>query len=203
MSILTTRKAVKVFQKNHQISRHILNQILTDTMKAPSSFNLQPWHFVVIETIAGKKKLQPCLYGNQSQLETSSAMILILGNTQKNETKEAILRPSFALQKIPTDIQNQLLKRIHLVYSNQTKTELQNELFLECGIVALQLMLAAQSYGYDTCPIGGFNHKIINQILSIDPKYIPTLIVAIGKPLSSHQTSDTFRLPFNQITTYL
>ncbi|MBS2126522.1 nitroreductase family protein ['Fragaria x ananassa' phyllody phytoplasma] len=203
MSILTTRKAVKLFQKNHQIPRHILNQILTNTMKAPSSFNLQPWHFVVIETITGKKKLQPCLYGNQSQLETSSAMILILGNTQKNETKEAILKPYFSLQKIPTNIQNKLLKRIDLVYSNQTKIELQNELYLECGIVALQLMLAAQSCGYDTCPIGGFNHKIINQNLSIDPKYIPTLIVAIGKPFSSHQTSDTFRLPFNQITTYL
>ncbi|WP_425312274.1 nitroreductase family protein [New Jersey aster yellows phytoplasma] len=62
-----------------------------------------------------------------------------------------------------------------------SQSKLKNELFLEGGIGALQLMLAAKKYGYDVCPMGGFNAKKINEGLNIDFQYLPVLLVAIGK----------------------
>ncbi|AGL90208.1 nitroreductase family protein [Candidatus Phytoplasma australiense] len=203
-NILTSRKAVKVFKKNHIIPQNILDQILTDTMKSPSTFNLQPWHFFVINSVSSKDKLKSCLYGNKSQLETSSAIILVSGNIQKNDTKEEILRESFAFHKTPKLIQQQLLSKIDLLYQKKPYEEIKNEIFLECGLVSLQLMLVAKTYGYDTCPIGGFNDKIINQIFNIDKKFIPILLIALGK--SSEETllqSPSFRLSFDKVTTYL
>ncbi|WP_349401609.1 nitroreductase [Candidatus Phytoplasma solani] len=203
MNILTLRRSIKVFQKNHLIPKNILEQILTDTMRAPSSFNLQPWHFFVIENEASKAKLKPCLYGNNSQLETSSAVILVCGNIKKNETKEPILRQSFTEAQMPLIIQEQVLAQVDLLYRNKDQEEIKNELFLECGIVSLQLMLVAKSYGYDSCPVGGFNSKIINPTFNIDENLVPVLLIALGKSIETQTLPPTFRLPFDKVTTFL
>ncbi|WP_373402790.1 nitroreductase family protein [Candidatus Phytoplasma solani] len=203
MNIITSRKAVKVFQKNHLIPQNVLSQILSDTMRAPSSFNLQPWHFFVIINQAAKNKLKPCLYGNEPQLETSSALILVCGNSLKNETKEPILRQSFAAKQIPMEFQNQILAQIDLLYKQKSSEEITNEIFLECGIVSLQLMLAAKSHGYDTCPMGGFNHRTIKEALGIAKNYVPALLIAIGKSDPTKPLLPSFRLPFDKVTTYL
>ena len=52
-----------------------MTEILTQATLAPSSVNMQPWRFVVIESDEAKATLAPLAKFNQSQVETSSAMI--------------------------------------------------------------------------------------------------------------------------------
>ncbi|CAP18473.1 nitroreductase [Candidatus Phytoplasma mali] len=198
MNLLTSRRAIRTFENNHKIPRNVFKKILKDTSYAPSSFNLQPWHFFIIETLENKKKLAICLNnGNRSQLETSSAMILIFGDINKKELKTKIYND------LETSKKEIIFKKINNYYDSMTNEEIKNELFLECGIVSLQLMLSAKNYGYETCPIGGFNKKKINELFKIEKKYLPILIVAIGKKVTKDEETKNFKMETTDFTHWL
>ena len=55
-----------------------MNEIISKATKAPSSVNMQPWRFVVVESDEAKAKLRPLIRFNTSQNDTFSAMIVIL-----------------------------------------------------------------------------------------------------------------------------
>lgn len=61
-----------------KISKEEMTEILTEATLAPSSVNMQPWRFVVIESDEAKATLAPLAKFNQSQVETSSATTLYL-----------------------------------------------------------------------------------------------------------------------------
>ena len=55
-----------------------MNEMIAKATKAPSSVNMQPWRFVVVESDEAKAKLRPLIQFNTNQNDTSSAMIVIL-----------------------------------------------------------------------------------------------------------------------------
>ena len=65
-------------------------EILDKTVTAPSSVNMQPWRFVVVESEEGKEKLTPFVSYNVVQNETSSAMVLIFADLKSQERAEDI-----------------------------------------------------------------------------------------------------------------
>ena len=76
--ILESRKSVKGFDPNYKIPHEEMNEIISKATKAPSSVNMQPWRFVVVESDEAKAKLRPLIRFNTSQNDTFSAMIVIL-----------------------------------------------------------------------------------------------------------------------------
>ncbi|MDV3196296.1 MAG: nitroreductase family protein, partial [Candidatus Phytoplasma stylosanthis] len=71
---------VRLFKKNHKISKEEWFKILNEIRYTPSSFDLQPWRFFIIDSEKSKNKLKNIVQGNKTQLETSSAVVLICGN---------------------------------------------------------------------------------------------------------------------------
>ena len=67
-----------VYDETHKISHEEMLTMIQEATTAPSSVNMQPWRFVVVESEAGKEKLKPLIRFNTRQNETSSAMLLIL-----------------------------------------------------------------------------------------------------------------------------
>jgi nitroreductase len=62
-------------------------------------------------------------------------------------------------------------------------------------------MLVSRIYGYDTCPIGGFDKKNINQSLGIDPRYVPVLLISVGK--ADDKGYESLRFDANEVTNYI
>jgi nitroreductase len=70
---------------------------------------------------------------------------------------------------------------------------------IDSSLFAMQFMLVARSHGYDTNPIGGFEEDRIAEAFGLDTeRYIPVLIMSIGKADSEGHTS--FRLPAEELT---
>ncbi|MGC3771258.1 nitroreductase family protein, partial [Enterococcus faecalis] len=78
--IVFGRKSVRVYDETHKISHEEMLTMIQEATTAPSSVNMQPWRFVVVESEAGKEKLKPLIRFNTRQNETSSAMLLIFGD---------------------------------------------------------------------------------------------------------------------------
>nr|QOX89440.1 nitroreductase family protein ['Parthenium hysterophorus' phyllody phytoplasma] len=57
----------------------------------PSSFDLQPWHFLLLVQ-AKIKKLQKYMIGNLQQTQNSSAIVLLCGNIQKSKNPNIFMK---------------------------------------------------------------------------------------------------------------
>jgi len=77
--VIKGRKSVKYFDTDVKIKREEIIEMLDEANIAPSSCNLQPWRYIVVDTPEGKEKLGSANY-NKIQNDTSAAMIIVLGD---------------------------------------------------------------------------------------------------------------------------
>ena len=71
-NIVFDRHSVKVFDDKIKICQEEMLDMLNEACFAPSSVNMQPWRFVVVESDAGKEKLRPLVKFNTRQCDTAS-----------------------------------------------------------------------------------------------------------------------------------
>ena len=70
---------------------------------------------------------------------------------------------------------------------------------LDADLAAMQFMLVARSHGYDTNPIGGFEHGQLAEAFRLDKeRYVSVLILSVGKALETGEES--VRLDAEEIT---
>lgn len=199
--ILEGRKSVKRFDPNYKIPHEEMDEIIAKATKAPSSVNMQPWRFVVVESDEAKAKLRPLIQFNTSQNDTSSAMIVIFGDLQCYEEGEFIYNKAVEEGHMPEDVKNQMLPLVMENYKSRTRQSMSDIVKVDSSLAAMQLMLVAKQHGYDTNPIGGFDHEKIGEAFGYDlERYVPVLIVAIGKKAKDAHTS--YRLPVEKVVDY-
>lgn len=201
MSILSKRKSIRAYDVNHIMSDNDLTNILNLANRAPSSQNLQPTRLVIIKSNEGKELIKPALYGNLTQLETSNALIVVFTDVNKYRNAEKILNMSYEKGYMPLEVKEKQLKTIEHVKSYLTEDKILQDGILDAGLYSMQLMLAAKEYGYDTCPIGGFNKDVVNEILNIEKELVPVLMISIGKAKESG--FDSTRLDLTDIIKYI
>ena len=73
-----------------------------------------------------------------------------------------------------------------------------DEAMRSCGIAAQTLMLAAQSMGYDSCPMDGFDFEAVAELINLPDDHTITLFVAIGKGLDVPESSKD-KLPLDEL----
>ncbi|MED4140335.1 nitroreductase family protein, partial [Priestia megaterium] len=184
-----------------KISREEMEEMIAEATRAPSSVNMQPWRFVVIETPEGKEKLAELARFNSEQVNTSSAVIAVFGDMNNFEYAEEIFEKSVELGYMPHDIKEQQLKVITPIYENMSQADMRDVVLIDSGLVSMQLMLVARAHGYDTNPIGGYEKELIAEVFGLDKeRYVPIMLISIGKAASEGHAS--YRLPVNTVTTW-
>lgn len=196
--ILRGRRSIRNYDITVKISKEEMEEILEEAILAPSSVNMQPWRFLVIESEEGKAKLAPLAKFNQMQVETSSAVIAVFGDLNNFEYTEEIYSKAVELGYMPLDVKE---KQVSFIADHASKLDPQvnrETVLIDGGLVSMQLMLVARSHGYDTCPIGGFEKDKIAETFDLDKdRYVPVMLISIGKAADSGYKS--VRLPINKI----
>jgi nitroreductase len=200
-TIVLNRRSIREYDPTIEITKQEMTQILEDATRAPSSVNLQPWRFVIVESEEGKEKLRPFMRFNKKQNDTSSAMILLFGDMECYRLTEDIYDQAVRDAHMPKDVRDKQVSNIVPLYSSFSREKMDDVVRLDCGLVGMQLMLVARSYGYDTNPIGGFIEEGLAESVGLDPnRYVPMMVIAIGKAMESGYHS--LRLPVETITTW-
>ncbi|MED4030222.1 nitroreductase family protein [Priestia megaterium] len=199
--IVLKRRSIKKYDSSVKISREEMEEMIAEATRAPSSVNMQPWRFVVIETPEGKEKLAELARFNSEQVNTSSAVIAVFGDMNNFEYAEEIFEKSVELGYMPHDIKEQQLKVITPIYENMSQADMRDVVLIDSGLVSMQLMLVARAHGYDTNPIGGYEKELIAEVFGLDKeRYVPIMLISIGKAASEGHAS--YRLPVNTVTTW-
>ncbi len=197
----TSRHAVKVFDTEYKIPREELLSLIDEASTAPSSVNMQPWRVLVVDTPEGKEKLRPFVRFNTRQNDTSSAMIVLMGDTRCHDYAEEITQKQVDQGLMPAEVRSMILDAYLPYYEQADHEKMTRLLNLDCGLWAMQFMLAARERGLDTCPMGGFDRYEALEAFGIDTqRYMPIMLIAVGK--SNYTSHPTLRLEAERITQF-
>ena len=194
--LMDDRKSVRKYEPGVTIPRETIEHILQQATSAPSSSNLQPWRFLVIDDQEQKKELRIAGF-NQEQIETSSAIIAVIGDNEMYKNTKQIYDLNVELGYMPRDIADMLIANSEAAYSNFSEIERTNIAHLDVGLISMQVVLLAKDMGYETVIMGGFDKAAFAKKYELPANELPMLLIAIGKPAMPARNSS--RLPFEQI----
>lgn len=196
IEVMKARASVRKYNRVASISREELDEILEIATHAPSSWNLQHWRFLVITSRDMKERLRS-IANNQAQVAEAAATVVVLGDLEANETAREVYGQSLKEGKITQEIYDLMIGQVDDAYRNNLRFA-RDEAMLNAGLAAMQIMLAAKAKGYDTCPIGGFDRKKLIEAFQVPKRYVPVMLITIGKRAGS--VRPTPRLPLEQVT---
>jgi nitroreductase len=175
-----------------------MTEILTETTLAPSSVNMQPWRFLVIESEEGKATLAPLARFNQQQVETSAAVIAVFGDLKNFEYGEQIYSEAVELGYMPQEVKEKQMAALTGYFNQIDPRDMKDVVLIDAALASMQLMLVAREHGYDTNPIGGFEKDKIAEAFGLNKdRYVPVMLISIGK--AAVEGYKSVRLPIEQV----
>jgi nitroreductase len=195
--LIRDRHSVRKYDPTWEISEEEIKEILSDAILAPSSSNLQPWRFIVIQDSSLKEKLLP-IANNQQQIVDSSAVIAVIGDLQAYENVEKIHGLAVETGMMTPEIRDMMVKGTRNTYPNAGSEKLKEIALVDGGLISMQLMLAAKAKGYDTVPMGGYDATQFKQLFDISERYTCVMLIALGK--SAIEARPSVRLPLEDVT---
>lgn len=197
--IMKNRKSVRVYDSAHKIEKKELEEILTLATSAPSSSNLQSWRFIVIQDQELKKELRE-IGNNQAQIEDSSAIIAVLGDTEAYRNVEEIYEKNVSLGYMDQSIADRTVNNTLSLYPNQPKQTLAQIASYDAGLISMQILLLAKERGYDTVIMGGFDKDAFAKRFELPENQFPITFIAIGK--AAAPAFNTSRMPIEKIAKF-
>ncbi|WP_226645333.1 nitroreductase family protein [Mesobacillus subterraneus] len=199
-SVIRERRSVRKYDTSFKISQEEILDILKEAALAPSSSNLQPWKFLVIQDEETKKELR-MIANNQEQVETSSAVIAVLGDREMYRNGEKVYRSSYEAGYMDETTMSRMIENTNKLYPSAPVAIRENIASFDAGLISMQLMLIAKARGYDTVPMGGFNKHQFIEKFNIDERYMPVLLLALGK--AAQTGHPTTRIPVEEIVEFI
>jgi len=188
---IQNRRAIKRFDPSHEMAPAEREKLLSLTLLSPTAFNIQNWRFVVLDAPDQRKKIRKAAW-DQAQV-TEASMLIILCADLKAWEKE----PMRYWHSAPEPIQEFMVPAIQQYYHGLDQVQ-RDEAMRSCGIAAQTLMLAAQSMGYDSCPMDGFDFDTVAELINLPEDHAICMFVAIGKGIEeTHPRSD--KLPLGEV----
>ena len=175
--IVRARRATPAFS-TMPVRDDDLHTILAAGLEAPSSYNLQPWRFVVVRDLEQRRRLRVAAM-NQAAVEQAPVVIVACGDTQGwKDDLEEVLRIGRAhgfddasqidrkRRRVTDDLGSQ--PNIGMWVAKQTM------------IAATTMMWTAEALGYDTGPMEGFDEDQVRETLGIPGHVRVIFLLAVG-----------------------
>lgn len=166
-----SRRSIRAY-KQEAIPRAEIEKILDAVRFAPSPMNIQPWRFVVVDNPEIKDQLAAVAF-NQRQVYSAPAVIVLYTDmAEVVASVEEVVHPGMdAAGKA----------RVITMIENAARGEAGDQTGVGSGFIALgYLLLAAESLGFQTSPMSGFDAEGVKKLLNIPQSARVPAIVAIG-----------------------
>jgi nitroreductase len=155
-----------------------LRRILDAGLSAPSAYNLQPWRFIVVRSAEKKRHLRSACF-NQPKVGEASAVIVACGDADgwRNGDLDEMLRMGRE-NGMPENYAEQAKANIPDYLSNHPNMPMW--LNRHVMIAFTHMMLTAETLGYDTAPMEGFEPEKVHEVLKLPLSYVTVALLAIG-----------------------
>jgi nitroreductase len=169
------RRAVKHFDAEHKLTKEEETKLLEATIQAPTSFNIQHWRFVILRDPELRSKIRTEFGNDQAQITDASLLVLFTADV-KAWNKD----PERYWKNAPKEVAELLVNWMGPFHAEKEWLQ-RDEAQRSIGIAMQTLMLAAQEMGYQSCPMIGFEHEKVAELVNLPAFHVIGPMVAIGK----------------------
>jgi nitroreductase len=175
--VCAQRRATPSFEDT-PVQEADLQQILEAGLSAPSGYNLQPWRFIVVRDLEQKKRLRAASY-NQAKVEEAPVVIVACGDQDgwRNGDLEEMLRQARE-GGMPESFASAVQERVPGIFSNMRDRTVW--ITRQVMIALTIMMLMAETLGYDTAPMEGFEEDRVRDVLRLPLSHHVVALLAIG-----------------------
>ncbi len=202
LDAMNFRHACKKFDPTQHIPSDQFQQILEFGRLSPSSFGMEPWWFVVVQTPELREQLRVACW-NQPQITESSHVVVILAKTEAVKPGTDYVETIFRRRGLPEEAFRGYLAR----YGHHHATEIDpyiNTLAWaskQCYLALANMMTGAASLGIDSCPIEGFSKQDVETLLELDTQHYGVAVVVTFGYRAGEQTP-RLRQPLDAMVEY-
>lgn len=181
LSALRWRYATKQFDASRKIPESVWDAIEESLVLTPSSFGLQPWQFLVVQSPALRAKLLPESW-NQPQVTDASHFVVLTARTDLTEADiDAWIARLADVQSRPLEAVAPLRGMIAGFAERMSAEDRHAWNIRQCYIALGQLMASAAVLGVDACPMEGISAPAYDRILGLEGSGHATVVAcALG-----------------------
>lgn len=206
--VIDSRRSVRIYT-DEKIPEDILYRCMENALLAPNSSNLQPWEIYCIQDPEKRRSINyACL--SQVAAKSAAALFIMVARTATwrdhaaemvelfNRREEKIPKAAFSYyKKIVPFVYTQgpfsilgFLKRLlyffrglsaPIIREPVSKKDMKLWASKTTALAAENLMLSLRAYGYDSCPMEGFDSKRIKKILALPRDAAVVMVISAGK----------------------
>jgi nitroreductase len=223
--LVNARRSIRKFT-DEKIPDHIVDECLDMALLAPNSSNLQTWEFYRLKSDQIKKDVAYACF-SQPAAVTASELIVCVARPDKWRAHCKQMLEAFKALPVETPSSAILYysKLAPLVYTVGFLNILTPFKWLfnsivgifkvvprepissyglalwsikSCALASENLMMAFRSYGYDTCPMEGYDSKRVRKAMGLSSKAHIVMIVGVGKRAEGGMYGPRIRFPREQ-----
>ena len=173
------RRSVKHFDAEHRLTEDELRHLLGHAFLAPSSFNMQNWHVVVVDDQAQQEALCEASW-HQAQVKDCSVTFILGGNLKGYEKVARFTR------KAPEKVQEMYAGFVNGLYDGNEQLQ-RDEAVRSISLLAQNIMLLAKDMGLDSCPMIGYDAAKVAEIVGLPEGCPPLMMITVGKAVKEAQ----------------
>ncbi|GIP27739.1 nitroreductase [Paenibacillus sp. J23TS9] len=199
--LVQARRSANKFQTDVNISEQELAEMFGLVKFAPSAFNLQHTHYVAVTEKELKEKVYEAAF-KQYKVLTSSAVIVVLGDLDAYHNIGPINEGLLNLGVIDRREFDETVSSVIGMYEDGGDAFKRDEAIRNASLSAMLFMLIAKDKGWDTCPMIGFDPEQLRRALNIPDRYVPAMLITIGKEDTGKQRPRGYRKPVGEFVTF-
>ncbi len=183
------RFAAKIYDGSKKISEEDFHFILEAGRLSPSSYGLEPWKFLIIQSPELREQLMEIASGAARQLKGASHFVIILARTDVAYNSAYVANHFKSVQNAPDEMVETLVESLKLFQETKWKLVDERTLFdwssKQTYIALANMMTAAALIGIDSTPMEGFTFDEVHSLLEREGllengHYKPSVMAAFG-----------------------
>jgi len=181
MAALNWRYAVKKFDPTKTIPADTWAALEQSLVLSPSSYGLQPWKFLVVETPAVREQLLPHSWNQRQVVDASHLVVFAVKRDVGPSDAERLVTRSAEVRGVPAGKLDGYKKMMVGSLTRQSVADIDiwmsRQVFIALGV----FLTTAALLGVDACPMEGFAPEKYDDILGLtNMGYAARVAAAVG-----------------------
>ena len=223
------RRSVRKFDPNKEIDTEIVKKCIENGVLAPTSSNLQLWEFYHITNKDLLKKVSKICFDQPAASTAKQIVIILVrrdlwkkranqnidffdSKKQKLSQRQYDLTKKYYTKAVPLVYNDFLgiysyckyllanfLGFFRVMYRQLRNSDTRVVAHKSAALASQNFMISMAGFGYDTCPMEGFDSLKLKKLLKLNSKSEINMVIGCGIRLKEGVYGERFRIPFDDV----
>ena len=223
------RRSVRKFDPNKEIDTEIVKKCIENGVLAPTSSNLQLWEFYHITNKDLLRKVSKICFDQPAASTAKQIVITLVrrdlwkkranqnidffdSKKQKLSQRQYDLTKKYYTKAVPLVYNDFLgiysyckyllanfLGFFRVMYRQLRNSDTRIVAHKSAALASQNFMISMAGFGYDTCPMEGFDSLKLKKLLKLNSKSEINMVIGCGIRLKEGVYGERFRIPFDDV----